>query len=562
MGIDYSLFLIKTSLFLVCFLVFSGLVHSFSFDGLRIPPPKSIMIHPYQFFLFENDDPYHNLIVSKVSEYSMVYFNDLKVKSMDGIIQNNESIEILVVPSKDLDDLINNDNLGACCNKESLLSGNCQAENTFIKPNIDGLIYVNADLNNSNYSSKVKRGGAYSLVISNCGDLNDGYLYGKLVVKNVYGFLPAIEFMKVNLYFFGVILYTLLAIYWIYKCIRNNKQLINMQYYMLGVLLLSIISSFLWLQYFKQWNLTGSSSKFLFAFSSAINILKLTIVVILTLIASHGVGISKISISSKRRFIAISITGVIYFLNTLFKDYVVYLRSINVNVTSSLLLYSILPIGILNGIIFFWVFHELVNLLNRLEDDKQTEKLSVYKRFTYILFFSVITAFAYLMLEVRFYLWYIVERWKYQWIFQDGIPFFFVSVLKLNLLLLWIPKENSKKYLVAEEVPIEVVIELETQGLKSMISLNNKDPECIEDTNAAKIEDFDYDIKDLLSSLDSDYGTKISGNSDKQNALNISNKINYTKKDQDNFNKYIKERSETNKENLVHLINIKSKQLK
>ncbi|OII73723.1 uncharacterized protein cubi_03521 [Cryptosporidium ubiquitum] len=559
MSIDYSSSLIKIQLFLVCFLTFGALTYSFSFDGIRIPPSKSIIIHPYQFFMFEKDESYKNLFVPKVAEYSTIYFNNLKVKSSNGIIQNNESIEIIIAPSKDLESLIKNDQLGVCCNKESLLSGNCQVENTFIKPNIDGIIYVGANLNNSNYSSNIKRGGAYSLMISNCGNSNDGYLYGELVIKNVYGFLPAIEFMKINLYFFGIVLYAFLTIYWIYKCIKNNKQLINMQYFILAELLLSIISSFLWLQYFRQWNLTGSSSIFLFGVSSTINILKLTIVVILTLIASHGVGISIISINSRKKIIAISTTGVMYFLNTLFKEYVIYLRSRNLNINSSLLLYSILPIGILNGIVFFWVFHELVNLLNRLEDDKQTEKLSVYKRFTYILFFSVTIAFIYLMLEVRFYLWDIVERWRYQWIFQDAIPFFFVAILKLNLLLLWVPKENSKKYLVAAEVPIEVTIELETHELKKMSFNNEKDLDCFENTNETQNEDFCFNIENFLSYPDSDYEIKKSEHLNQSNNLVISDNINYVKENRGNLNKYIGEKFEVNKENSMHLINLSTR---
>ncbi|KAH8583586.1 lung seven transmembrane receptor family [Cryptosporidium sp. chipmunk genotype I] len=553
MSIDYSLFAIKIYFFLVFFFIYGGFAYSFSFDGLRIPPPKSILIHPYQFFMFENDESYHSLLVPKASKYSTIYFNNLKVKLGEGTIQDDKSVEIIIVPSKDLENLIKNDQLGVCCNKENLLSGNCQSENTFIKPNIDGLIYFGTHLSNSNYFSNIKRGGAYSLMISNCGSSSNGYIYGELVIKNVYGFLPAIEFMKINLYFFGLVLYAFLAIYWIYKCIRNSKHLINMQYYMIGELLLSFVSSFLWFHYYRQWNLTGSSSKFLFGTSTAINTLKLTIVVILTLIASNGVGISKISINSRRRSIAIFTIGTMYFFNTLFKEYVVYLRSRNASITSSLLLYSILPIGIINGIVFFWVFHELVNLLNKLENEKQTEKLSLYKRFTYILFFSVIIAFTYLLLEIRFYSWDIVERWKYQWIFQDAIPFFFVSVFKLNLLLLWIPKENSKKYLNAAEVPIEVVIELETQELKNITFKNEKDLNYNENMNITQIKDYSY-IENLSSSQDPNYGSRISEGLDQSNSPVVSEEINLTDKNRNNLDDYY-EKSEVNKENSTHLIN-------
>ncbi|XP_668004.1 hypothetical protein [Cryptosporidium hominis TU502] len=48
---------------------------------------------------------------------------------------------------------------------------------------------------------------------------------------------------------------------------------------------------------------------------------------ILTLIASHGVGISRISIDSRRESTAIFLTGILYFLNALIREYIVYLRS-------------------------------------------------------------------------------------------------------------------------------------------------------------------------------------------------------------------------------------------
>ncbi|CUV07845.1 unnamed protein product [Cryptosporidium hominis] len=553
MNTDYSPFAIRIIFCLVYFFIYGRFVYSFSFDGLRIPPPKSILIHPHQFFIFENDDTYYNLLVSKPTKYSTIYFDNLKLKSSDGIILDDESIEIIVVPSKELENLIRNDQLGVCCNKENLLSGNCQNENTFIKPNINGLIYFGTQLSNSNYFSNIKRGGAYSIMISNCGNSSNGYIHGNLVIKNVYGFLPAIEYMKINLYFFGVIFHAFLAIYWIYKCIRNSKQLINVQYYILVELILSFFSSFLWLQYFRQWNLTGSSSTFLFGISTAINILKLTIIIILTLIASHGVGISKISIDSRRKSTAIFLTGILYFLNALIKEYIVYLRSRNASITSGLLLYSILPVGILNGIIFFWIFHELVNLLNKLENNKQTEKLSLYKRFAYILFFSIIIAFIYLLLEIRFYSWDIVERWRYQWIFQDAIPFFFVSILKLNLLLLWAPKENSKKYLNAAEVPIEAVIELERQELNIITTPEKgKGLESNGNLNINQIKDFGH-INDLSSSPKLYYDSRIYENSNQPNNPIVSEEINYSERNLDKLEYYVG--SEVNKENSVYLIN-------
>lgn len=560
MYIGHTFFLIKLGFFMVYFLSGGDFAYSLTFNEVRIPPSKSILIHPHQFFVFKKDDLPHGSFASEHFKYPVIHFKELKVKSMDGIIQNSDGIEVIILPSNDLEYLIKNDQLGMCCNKENLLSGDCQIENTFIKPKVDGLIYLHANLNNSNYSSIIKKGGAYSLMISNCGNLNDGYILGELVIESAYGFLPAIEFMKIKLYLFGAGLYSFLTIYWAYKCIRNSEQLINMQYYMLGELVLSILSSYLWLHYFKQWNITGSNSTYLLVISTITNILKLTILVIMTLIASHGVGIYKTSIISRKRSIVILMTGIMYFLNTLFKEYVALLKSRNINVTPSLLLYSVLPIGILNGVVSFWVFHELVNLLYKLDDDKQKGRLSLYKRFTYILFFAAIVAFAFFILEIRFYSWDIAYRWKYQWIIQDAIPFFFVSILELNLLLLWTPKENSKKYLDAAEVPMEVIIELETQGFKNIALDNKKDLEYTSSQNKRGAKYIDIDKDDQHTITDSDNTNRIFKQLDRQNdQKNTSDETNYREETLDYCRKYIENKHEVNKENSVKLINTLTK---
>lgn len=548
-----TFFLIKLGLFLASFLSSCDFVYSLTFNGLRIPPSKSILIHPYQFFVFENDELPRSLFTSEGVKSPVIHFKELKVKSSDEIIQKNDGIEVIILPSKDLDYLIKNDQLGMCCNKEILLSGDCQIENTFIKPKIDGLIYLHTNLNNSNYSSIIKKGGAYSLMISNCGNSNNGYIFGELVIENTYGFLPAIEFMKIKLYIFGVGLYSFLTVYWVYKCIRNSEQLINMQYYMLGELVLSIFSSYLWLQYFKQWNLTGFNSTYLLVVSTTTNILKLTMLVILTLIASHGVGIYNTSIQSRKRSIVILTTGIMYFFNTLFKEYVSLLRSRNINITPNLLLYSVLPIGVLNGVISFWVFHELVNLLHRLEDDKQKGRLSLYKRFTYILFFAATIAFVFFILEIRFYSWDIVYRWKYQWIVQDAIPFFFVFILKLNLLLLWIPKENSKKYLNAAEVPMEIIIELETQELKNIDLDYKKNLEYINSTNKKHVNYININEEDQVTTLNSDNaGGKFKQLNKRDDQKEISDVTSYKEENMDCCTEYVEKTYEVNKENTVN----------
>ncbi|KAJ1612373.1 PTM1-like protein [Cryptosporidium canis] len=461
----------------------------------------------------------------------------------------SQGLEVIILPSKELDYLIKKDMLGTCCNYENLLSGDCQTENTFIKPKIDGLIYFQANNNGLNYSSVIKKGGAFSLLITNCGNLNNGYLFGELVIKSSHGFLPAIEFMKIKLYFFGVGVYSSMTMYWLYKCIRNSGQLINIQYYMLGELLLSILSSFLWLQYFKQWNLTGINSMKLLSISTSTHILKLTILVILTLIASHGVGIYRTSINSKKRSIIIIATGVIYFFNTLFKEYVNHLRSRNIYDTTNLLLYSLIPIGLLNGIVSFWIFQELINLLHRLEYDKQIGKLSIYKRFTYILLFITVIAFILFIFEIRFYTWDISYRWKYQWIIQDAIPFFFAYILQLNLLLLWIPVENSKNYINATEVPVEVIIELETQD-SNMIHLDNRNESDIKkSTNVIPVKYKDMNPEDKLTFLDLDVKPWGFKQLNQQNNLEIQNETIYECEVSDIKTGRLQNELEVNKEN-------------
>ncbi|KAF7458420.1 putative membrane protein [Cryptosporidium felis] len=480
MKIAKYLYCYRRIYFIFTFIILRLIItEAYSIEGLSVPPPKSILIYPYQFSVFEkNEFPIKLFTFMTNAEFPTVHFNELSWVSNNFTEKNYENIEVLIIPSNDLDDLMRSGQLGECCNKENLLSGYCKIENTLIKPNKDSIISLKLSSYKSSSSFVIKKGGIYSLMISNCGNSNEGHLSGQVIIKNVYGFLPGVEFMKIGLYFIGTIFYFLLSIFWIYKCIINNSQLINMQLHMCIVLLLSTLSSLIWLHFFRVWNLTGVQSKYLYGISTVINALKLTLVAILTLIASHGVGVSIVSLKSSRQ-LTVSSLGLVYFFSTLFKEYVAYLSSSSREISFSLLLSSILPVGLINGTIFFWVFHELVILINGLEDDKQTEKLLIYKRFMLTLFASILLAAIFFIFEIRIFSWNMEKRWKYQWVIQDAVPLFFVSTLLLNLILLWIPKENSKKYLIATEVPMGIVIELETQEL-SDIDYNNEKIVCFE----------------------------------------------------------------------------------
>ncbi|EEA05692.1 lung seven transmembrane receptor family protein [Cryptosporidium muris RN66] len=468
------------------------------------PASKSLMVHPYQFFVYSNNQLPNSLVEKPpIDSNPELIFDGVTWKpSKKDLYPDFESMEITVLPSEDFQSYLESrKGKRFCCNEEDVLKGICPRENTLLRPNIENSDWFTQHMSikgqdiNSHILTKT---GVYAIIISNCGTSREGTLAGFVSVKNAYGYLPATEYLKLSLYFVSCIIYALLGIYWIYKCLRHHKQLVSMQYLTGVAIMLGLFETICWFLYYKSWNLQGVPSEIMYNISTVSSILKITIVIMLTLMASLGVGVTISTIQDKYMIIRLYIVSFLYIAFSLLKEYVAQVQIFsNSSISATTTLFCVVPVAGLNGIIFFWVFHELSGLISKLKSQQQTEKLYIYRKFFFFLSGAVVMAINVFVVEIYIFSLSITKRWKYQWILHDTIPLAFTTFLIGILVWLWLPSENFKKYAAVTEIPIGVAVELESRNSV----LNNKlacDRES-ETTNKDKIWDGHIEIPDINS---------------------------------------------------------------
>jgi len=290
---------------------------------------------------------------------------------------------------------------------------------------------------------KIEETGMYILWLSNCGNVSSGVLSGSVVVKNPYGFLPGNEYHKMPFYGWLGILYMMLACIWLSLSVWWWRELFSIQNCIAGVILLGLVESFLWYGFFSDWNSAGNHSKILFIASVFSSVAKSAFSYMLILVASLGWGVTRPYLDEwgHNRIWAVC---ALYVGLGVIREVVLTYRD-----TQSLALWVVLicflPVSILNGIIFYWVFMALSTLMETLKERRQREKLVVFQRLWFILVLSLGIATVTLLYQI-FSLSHHNTSWKHDWLFTDGVSHILFFMVLVAMMYLWAPHKHSQRY--------------------------------------------------------------------------------------------------------------------
>lgn len=295
----------------------------------------------------------------------------------------------------------------------------------------------------------IRETGMYILWVSNCGNVNGAVVSGSIVVKNPYGFLPGNEYHKMPFYGWLGILYMALAGIWLSLSIWWWKELFSIQNCIAGVILLGLVESFLWYAFFADWNSSGNHSRPLFTASVFSSVAKSAFSYMLVLVASLGWGVTRPYLDdwSHNR---IRLICVVYVGLGVIRE-VVLSYSDSQNLALWLVLICLLPVALINGVIFYWVFTALSNLIETLRERRQSEKLIVFQRLWCVLILTMGVATVFLLYQI-FSLSHNGTSWRREWLFTDGVShilFFFVLVV---MMYLWAPHKHSQRYAYSHQV--------------------------------------------------------------------------------------------------------------
>jgi len=292
--------------------------------------------------------------------------------------------------------------------------------------------------------------GVYILVFSNCGGFMDAAVSGTVIVKNAYGFLPGNEYHKMTFYGWLLVIYVGLALAWMVLSIRWWRELFAIQNCIAVVIFLGLLECILWFTFFNDWNQSGVRGKFLFVFAILLTVVKSTFSYMLVLVASLGWGITRPYLDIQV-LLKIQVLSFLYIVLDFIREAVLSFRQSH-SLSIAFVLLCLLPVSLLNGAIFSWVFTALSGLMETLKERRQFEKLALFQRLWKILIAALVGATLTLLFQIFNLSRSITARWKYQWLLTDGISHVLFLFVLASMMYLWAPHKYSQRYAFSHQI--------------------------------------------------------------------------------------------------------------
>uniref|UniRef100_UPI00398F672B transmembrane protein 87A-like isoform X2 n=1 Tax=Pristiophorus japonicus TaxID=55135 RepID=UPI00398F672B len=254
-----------------------------------------------------------------------------------------------------------------------------------------------------------------------------------------YGYISATEWPLMIFYMVMCIVYVLYSVFWLLLLACYWKDLLRIQYWIGGVILLGMLEKAVFYAEFQSISQQGVSVHGAVIFAELLSAVKRTLARILVIIAGLGYGIVKPRLgNTSNQVIGI---GLLYLL---FSSVEGVLR-VTVNQDDVVLLAAI-PLALLDSSLCWWIFISLSQTMKQLKLRRALVKLSLYRHFTNTLIFAVFASVVFIIwVTMTFRLPACQSDWRELWI-EDAFWRFLFSVLLLVIMFLWRPSANNQRY--------------------------------------------------------------------------------------------------------------------
>ena len=250
--------------------------------------------------------------------------------------------------------------------------------------------------------------------------------------QSPYGLLTAKDFPMLKFYGFMCTYYFLLASVWMTFSAIYFKDLLRIQFWVGGVILLGMLEKACFYFEFHQANENGFSTLSLaliaelvswsdnalniemsFKPSFQVSCVKRTLSRILVLIVSMGFGITKSRLGDDAN-VRISVISILYFTMASIESYL-RIQTLNTNESKQLIL-SAVPLALIDSMICWWIFTSLIQTIRALKLRRNIVKLRFYNHFKNTLIFGVFMSVIFMLYSIKIHK---TEcAWKNLWIDQ------------------------------------------------------------------------------------------------------------------------------------------------
>ncbi|SCM26374.1 serpentine receptor, putative [Plasmodium chabaudi chabaudi] len=285
----------------------------------------------------------------------------------------------------------------------------------------------------------------YTVFISNCGDskIYELELHGNIHILNKYGYLPGDKITKLNLYVSLMIIYLLYSIIWSYSLFKNKTNVIKIQVWISVCMLLYLIENIFLYLYFMTYNVQAKINNNYLFMAVFFSVLKNVCSYLLILLGSLGWGLV-IPTLDKKTFIKIKVLFIFFIIFDFIKQLLdAHLAEEHVNTVYFLC--CILPMSIIYSIIYMWVFISSSKIIIQLNEDKQYEKLNMFKNFFNVLILALVFSIISLIIDLFVMMFPNEQLWNLKCYISEGVNSCLFLTVLTAMCVLFKPSERLKR---------------------------------------------------------------------------------------------------------------------
>ncbi|XP_035774895.1 transmembrane protein 87A-like [Anopheles albimanus] len=277
------------------------------------------------------------------------------------------------------------------------------------------------------------------------GDLDslDDYIANVHVeIRRPSGYLSAVDWPLLPFYGAMCLVYVLLGIVWLAVSFMQWRDLLRIQFWIGGVILLGMLEKAMFYGEYQSINSTGVSVKGMVLLAEWVSCGKRTLARMLVIIVSLGFGIVKPRLGPMlHRVVG---TGVLYLVLACVES---FLRIMHTkNDPSNQILVASIPLAVLDSAICWWIFTSLVQTTRTLRLRRNMVKLSLYRHFTNTLIFAVLASVVFMLYSIKVHRFAdCLTDWRELWV-DDAFWHVLFSTLLLVIMILWRPTNNNQRY--------------------------------------------------------------------------------------------------------------------
>ncbi|CAF1107686.1 unnamed protein product [Adineta ricciae] len=256
------------------------------------------------------------------------------------------------------------------------------------------------------------------------------------------GYITADEYPA--LVFYGVMcgIYGLFAILWCIWCAFYWKELLKIQFWIAGVILLGIIEKSAFIAEYDIVNRQGYKVHVAIVTAEVLSCLKRTVSRMLVIIVALGYGIVKPRLGPLKQ--KVFGMGLLYF-GIATTEAILRINTKNDEANNKVVI-SRIPLAVIDATIYYWIFTSLVATTRTLRLRKNIVKLNVYRHFTNTLIFAIVASLLFMIWSLKSHFFTgCVKNWREFWV-DDAFWHILFSLILLVIMFLFRPSNNNQRY--------------------------------------------------------------------------------------------------------------------